>query len=425
MPLIFKPTGSAVIAYARWRDSTRSQRTRRIGEVSAERYGDRWRSRRGTKPDGVLTIDEARDEARRIEADHAAKLAEPEPATKPTFKALVWAWHAHGRDVAGWRPSTVQGRSWAIKRHLADAFGDGPASAITHAQVRDWFDGLHGAERDGGRLSNRNCNLLLTETRAAFNWAIKRDLAYGNYGITANPTNGIAKHRERTNERPSFYTVEQVEALVRSAASDQDALAFKIAAYAGLRRGELVSLRWRCVDLVKASLYIDESVSAGIDATPKSGKGRTVPMAPQLAQALARAQPHDADSADGNGNDLVLVGEHPGIKIDGSALRRRFVAARVRAGLPPLRLHDLRHTFGSLAVDGGASLVQVQAWLGHADLATTARYLHTASRTTDAELLGRAFTAGTADELTSGVASNPVASNPVASNPVASNPVAT
>jgi integrase len=61
--------------------------------------------------------------------------------------------------------------------------------------------------------------------------------------------------------------------------------------------------------------------------------------------------------------------------------------------------HDLRHTFGSLAVDGGASIVQVKEWLGHSDIKTTSRYLHTASRTADADLLGAAFTAGTAAEL--------------------------
>jgi integrase len=87
----------------------------------------------------------------------------------------------------------------------------------------------------------------------------------------------------------------------------------------------------------------------------------------------------------------VLAGDTPGAKIDGSALRRRFEAARKRAELPPLRFHDLRHTFGSLAVDGGASLVQVQAWMGHSAIQTTMRYLHTKSRPDDAELLDRAF----------------------------------
>jgi integrase len=76
--------------------------------------------------------------------------------------------------------------------------------------------------------------------------------------------------------------------------------------------------------------------------------------------------------------------------MDPSALRRRYVAAVKRAGLPPLRFHDLRHTFGSLAINH-ASIVQVQHWMGHADIKTTMRYLHHKSRADEARLLSQAF----------------------------------
>lgn len=389
MPLIYRQKSSGIIAYARWRDSTRSQRTQRIGEVWAERHGDRWRARRGNRPDGVLTIDDATVALQQLIAGQEVKLADAaEHKLDPTFEAVAEAWYAHGREVRGWRPSTVRDRRYTLDSHLLPEFGSMPVRSLDRAGVRRWWRGLHSTGRKGGRLSDRNANKLLTELRAILNWS--RD----DYGLIDNPTDGIDKHREHSNERPSFYTVDQVEALVRAAASPSDALAFRIAAYAGLRRSEVVSLRWRCVDFTRGSIFVNESVSAGIDSRTKSGRGRTVPVAPQLAQALAQAMP--ADAAD---DDLVLAGTIPGSKLDGSALRRRFIDARDRAGLPPLRLHDLRHTFGSLAVDGGASLVQVQAWLGHSALSTTARYLHTASRASDAELLGRAFTAGSADAL--------------------------
>ncbi len=76
--------------------------------------------------------------------------------------------------------------------------------------------------------------------------------------------------------------------------------------------------------------------------------------------------------------------------MDGSALRRRDVAARDAAGLRPLRFRDLRHTFASAAIDV-ASITQVQAWMGHADVKTTMRYLHHKSRADDARLLSAAF----------------------------------
>ncbi len=76
--------------------------------------------------------------------------------------------------------------------------------------------------------------------------------------------------------------------------------------------------------------------------------------------------------------------------VDGSALRRRYHATLEAAGLRRLRFHDLRHTFGSLAINA-ATIVQVQAWMGHADIKTTMRYLHHKSRADDARLLSAAF----------------------------------
>jgi integrase len=88
-------------------------------------------------------------------------------------------------------------------------------------------------------------------------------------------------------------------------------------------------------------------------------------------------------------DDPVFPGEDGG-HFDASALRRRFVEARDDAGLRPLRFHDLRHTFGSLAINR-ASIVQVQAWMGHADAKTTMRCLHHKSQVNEAELHRDAF----------------------------------
>jgi integrase len=67
------------------------------------------------------------------------------------------------------------------------------------------------------------------------------------------------------------------------------------------------------------------------------------------------------------------------------------VGAVAAAKLRPIRFHDLRHTFGSLAIDR-ASIVQVQEWLGHADIDTTRSYLHYKRRTGEAQQLAAAFT---------------------------------
>jgi integrase len=382
MQITYRSLAAGVVAYARWRDSTRTQHMKKVGVVWAERHGERWRNRRGQKPEDALTLEDALLRARELVAEHEAKLAGGADLRSARFEDVGWAWLAHGRDVSGWRPSTVEDREHTLRAHLVPAFGHRPVRSITRAEVRAWWDGLHNVEREGGRLSDRNANKLLAELRAIFNWALRRE----HYELASNPTEGIAMHKQHTSERPRFYAPKEIGLLADAAASEQDALAFKIAAFAGLRRGELVSLRWRHLDFARSSIYVEEAVSAGVDSAPKSGKGRTVPMAQALADPLKEAKPADASE-----DDLVLVGKLPGEKLDGSALRRRFIAARDRAGLLPLRFHDLRHTFGSLAVDAGASLVQVQAWMGHSAIQTTMRYLHTKSRLADANMLDRAF----------------------------------
>ncbi|HWX86982.1 MAG TPA: tyrosine-type recombinase/integrase, partial [Solirubrobacteraceae bacterium] len=119
-----------------------------------------------------------------------------------------------------------------------------------------------------------------------------------------------------------------------------------------------------------------------------------VPMVPDVAASLARLGQREMLTGE---DDLVFLGG-AGRYLDASALRRRYVNAQKAAGLRPLRFHDLRHTFGSLAINR-ASIVQVQAWMGHADVDTTSRYLHHKSRADDADLLAGALRIDTGSEL--------------------------
>jgi integrase len=207
------------------------------------------------------------------------------------------------------------------------------------------------------------------------------------YDLPRNPVADVDRIRVSFDAaRFDFYSPEEVYALARAAASEQDAALFLTAAFAGLRRGELVALRWRDVDFAKRSIRIEGSFSHGAVTTTKGGRARAVPLVAEVAQALARlGQRGYATGPD----DPVFPGDVSG-HLDASALRRRFVVARDTAGLRPLRFHDLRHTFGSLAISR-ASIVQVQAWMGHADAKTTMRYLHHKSQDDEAELLADAF----------------------------------
>ena len=110
---------------------------------------------------------------------------------------------------------------------------------------------------------------------------------------------------------------------------------------------------------------------------------------PDVASALAKLGDRERYTGD---DDFVFAGE-AGPPLDGDALSSRYRDALARAGLRPLRFHDLRHTFGTRMI-AKADIRRVQEWMGHADIQTTMKYLHYAPRDEDAELVARAFQLG-------------------------------
>lgn len=124
----------------------------------------------------------------------------------------------------------------------------------------------------------------------------------------------------------------------------------------------MVALRWRDVDLARRVVRARGTWSGTELSTPKTGKVRSVPLAPQVAGGLARL-PAPAH------NGLVFAGAG-GWYLDRSALRRRYRKVQAAAGLPPLRFHDLRHTFATTMI-ARTSIRRVQEWIGHSDLHST------------------------------------------------------
>ena len=106
-----------------------------------------------------------------------------------------------------------------------------------------------------------------------------------------------------------------------------------------------MALRWSDVDWSGFALTVSRAVSAGEETAPKSGKVRRVPLPDQAMIALERLS-HRGDFTDPD--ELVICNVVTGRPLDGSALRRRYKAAQVIAGVHPMRWHDLRHTYGSL-----------------------------------------------------------------------------
>ncbi|MGH2864394.1 MAG: tyrosine-type recombinase/integrase [Solirubrobacteraceae bacterium] len=317
-----------------------------------------------------------------------------------TFADVAEEWFQRGRFERDWSASTQVDYRSVLDAHLLGEFGSRPIETITTEQIERWRHDL----ADEQVRTRRTVNKVLTQLHNVFQHAID------HHGLIVNPAAKVKRLRESYDAaRFDFYSPEEINVLVAAAASGahrgprrlalgeteralraaedrQDSAIYLTAALSGLRRGELLALRWEDVDFEQSSIRVFEGYSANHAGKPKSRRSRTVPMVEQVAHALHELKTRDTYTDKG---DLVFASRE-GTHLDGSALRRRYLATLDAAKLRRLRFHDLRHTFGSLAINQ-ASIVQVQAWMGHSDINTTMRYLHHKSRADDARLLSAAF----------------------------------
>ena len=348
-----------------------------------------WHAADGPKPDpSYLTPREAAVELRHLLEHDVARRPTPRTVSGSpvTFADAAESWLEHGERKRNLKRSTLKDYRQVLDAYLLPApegsearetpygrapFATTPLRDLKPARVKAWYD-----ELPYGRTAEK----LLMIVRAIFAHARSRGW------IEQNPADAVERQQVRYSGDYDFYSREEVEALVRAAASEQDGAIYLSAAMTGLRRGELVALRWRDIDFPGQAIRVRANYSYGELVTPKSGKVRSVPMVPDVAQALARLGQRERFTGDEDPVFASTLGGH----LDASALRRRYDAAARRAELRVLPFHSLRHYFGSMAVNR-ASLVQVQSWMGHSHIQTTARYLHAKSQADDAQRLAEAF----------------------------------
>ena len=341
------------------------------GRQVQKKIGPAW-TERGRPAAGYVTKRLAEDWLRRVLEDARRGTLPGLVRTGATFADAAAEYLRYIEQDRGRKPSTLRGYRSALQAHLLPAFGDLPVEAVSTEVIERWV-----ASFDG---SARSRNKLLIQLHGILRRARKV------YGLSSNAAAEVEKFPQRRSGEIEVFSPEEVWALVRAAASEQDAAVFLTAAFTGLRMGELLALRWRDVDFAGATIRVRASYYLGALTTPKSGKVRAVPMAPDVASALAGLGRREDWVGD---DELVFVGLAGGY-LDGSALRRRYKSALGAAALRPLRFHDLRHTFGTRMI-AKADIRRVQEWMGHADVQTTMRYLHYAPRDEDARLVAEAF----------------------------------
>ena len=195
--------------------------------------------------------------------------------------------------------------------------------------------------------------------------------------IAANPVKSVPKPRatrQRAVRPLAPASVEAIRAVLLEQGQHREATLISVLAYAGLRPGEAFALRWRSVG--ERTLVVDSALSFGAEKSDKARRGpRSIRMLAALKLDLAELRRSTAPTDD----DLIFPNfeGQPISNWDYRNWRRRvFKPAAVAAGLPDAIPYDLRHSFASLLIHEGRSVVDVARQMGHAPEMTWRTYAH-------------------------------------------------
>jgi integrase len=259
--------------------------------------------------------------------------------------------------------------------HVQGRIGAVPLQALVPLEVENLYKELLATRgRQGRPLSSKTVRGVHVVLRKALADAERRGLVVRNAAAAAKPP-VPSKHEHTT------WTAEQLARFLRSLEGERLAAAFVLLATTGMRRGEALGLRWSDVDFDADRVSIVQTITTVRDkmviSPPKTARSRRlVSLDPETVAALRdhrRRQSEErlraGESWSGNGTFVFTneIGEpvHP------SALSRLFVSYMRRAGLPAIRLHDLRHTYATVALGAGVHPKIVSERLGHATIAVT------------------------------------------------------
>lgn len=353
---------------------------------------------RKRKPVYGHSFDEVRDKLDRLKGDSANGVRVPDTTTTLAEYLDYWL----GQVKLNNRATTWRGYESAVRLHIVPVLGTKRIDKLTGADVRRLIavcrnkclccvNGWDKHRPDDKKCcSVKKCCKRNPSTRQIqFIHAVLRN-ALGNAMRDELVARNVAKLVEIPTPRYKIgrgLKVAEVEQLLTVAKKNRLYALYVVAATLGLRRGELLGLRWEDLDLDKATLTVAQTVQRVdgrlvVDDTKSEASDATVPL-PKITRRvlLEHRERQDKERIDAgeiwHDHDLVFSTKF-GTPIEPRSLNRQFDGIRTKAGLPGVRLHDFRHTVVSLLLELGTPPHVVQAIARHADIdVTMSIYAHT------------------------------------------------
>lgn len=345
------------------------------GTISRRKDG-RWEGRVsiGYKPDGKpkrhvvygATQGEAREKLEAIKRQLATGTYSD---AKVTVKEYLERWLSEKqRDV---KPTTLENYTICVNRFLVPRIGSVKLQKLTPLQVQTFINEVRDAS---GSARAAKCRaVLLNAYRQAVRWQL----------VTRNPVEATDPVKEPHREM-RLWESEQAACFLKVAEGHRLYPLFYLSMATGLRRGELLGLRW--VDLEGSVLHVKQAlVKVGgklVFSTPKTRKGfRSVALSPDVLEVLqAHRQRQEAERSvlgDAWAHPELVFTSEVGTPLNPDNLKRVRDALMDKAQVPRVRLHDLRHLHASVAIESGMDVNKLAERMGHARASFTLdRYTH-------------------------------------------------
>ena len=297
------------------------------------------------------------------------------PETKPTQLTFRQVAEKYLEYVEAMRKeSSYVALANALHSHILPVFGDKRLDKIKAPDLEDFqIEALQKGFR------KNTVRQFLTIFSTVWNFAIKR------FDAPPNPRLKISAIKGDTDSKIYVWSIEQCRKFLDAAPPGRDRTMFEVLLYTGMRYGECAALTWGDIDFEKNAITISKTISWELKdvakqevnfkiTPPKNWKSRTVKIPQSLADSLERYYKEENSPPR---DQFVFIAKRGKGPINKATARGIFNQTIQKAGLPKIRIHDLRHTHASLLLSSGVSIVAVSNRLGHANIATTLKtYAH-------------------------------------------------